>query len=276
LTRKNVSGNLPFVAAYRVDAVAVLADPTRRAIVERLAIGPIAVGEIARDLPVSRPAVSQHLRVLEDAGLVIVRPVGTRRLYQLDPAGVEAIRDYFEQLWQQSLAAFKASAEAQENASMVNQVITAPVARSVRVEVPVERAFAIFTAGFGGWWPPEFHIGGQPFTDVIVEPRNGGRWFERDASGGECDWGHVLSWDPPRRVVLAWHIGPDWQFNPDPARASEVEVRFIPDGEGATRVELEHRGFERHGEGGGAVRDGVGGDGGWTHCLDRFVAATRA
>ena len=103
------------MAAYRVDAVAALADPTRRAIVERLANGPIAVGALARDLPVSRPAVSQHLRVLEDAGLVIVRPVGTRRLYQLDPAGVDAVRAYFEQLWRQSLAAFQAAAEAQEN-----------------------------------------------------------------------------------------------------------------------------------------------------------------
>jgi DNA-binding transcriptional ArsR family regulator/uncharacterized protein YndB with AHSA1/START domain len=264
------------VAAYRVDAVAVLADPTRRAIVERLATGPIAVGDIARHLPVSRPAVSQHLRVLEEAGLVIVRPAGTRRLYQLDPAGVEAIRDYFEQLWQQSLAAFKASAEAQEKASMVEQVVGAPVSRTVRVEVPVERAFTVFTKGFGGWWPPEFHIGTQPFATVVVEPRNGGRWFERDASGTECDWGRVLTWDPPRRVVLAWQIGPDWQFDPEPTRASEVEVRFIPDGEQATRVELEHRGFERHGEGSGTVRDGVGGDGGWTRCLERFVAATRS
>lgn len=272
-----VSDNLPFVAAYRVDAVAVLADPTRRAIVERLATGPIAVGEIARDLPVSRPAVSQHLRVLEDAGLMIVRPVGTRRLYQLDPAGVEAIRDYFEQLWQQSLAAFKASAEAQEtNTPMVEQVVLAPVTRSVRVEVPIERAFTVFTEDFGRWWPPAFHIGAEPFASVVIEPRNGGRWFERDASGTECDWGRVLSWEPPTQVILAWQIGSDWQFNPDPSMASEVSVRFIPDGDQATRVELEHHGFERHGEGGVAVRDGVGGDGGWTLCLERFVLATQA
>jgi uncharacterized protein YndB with AHSA1/START domain len=146
----------------------------------------------------------------------------------------------------------------------------------VRVEVPIERAFAVFTEGFSGWWPPEFHIGAEPFAMVVVEPKDGGRWFERDASGAECDWGRVLHWDPPRRVVLAWHIGPDWQFNPDTARASEVEVRFISTEDEATRVELEHRRFERHGDGGSVVRDGVGGDGGWTHCLERFVAATRA
>lgn len=264
------------MAAYRVDGIAALADPTRRAIVERLATGPIAVGELARALPVSRPAVSQHLRVLEEAGLVIVRPVGTRRLYQLDPAGVDAIRGYFEQLWHQSLAAFKAVAEQQEkDTPMVEQVMEAPVNRSVRVDVPVERAFTVFTNGFGEWWPPEFHIGAEPFATVVVEPQAGGRWFERDPSGTECDWGRVLTWEPPQRLVLAWQIGSDWKSDPDPGKASEVEIRFIPDGESATRVELEHRGFERHGEGGAMVRGGVGGEGGWTQCLQRFVEATR-
>lgn len=265
------------MAAYRVDAVAALADPTRRAIVERLATGPIAVGELARDLPVSRPAVSQHLRVLEEVGLVIVRPVGTRRLYQLDPAGVDAIRAYFEQLWQQSLAAFKAAAEAQEDEfPMVEHVMIAPITHNLRVNVPVEQAFELFTTGFGSWWPPEHHLGAEPFAAIVLEPRDGGRWFERDAAGTECDWGNVLTWEPPQRVVLAWHLGPDWQFNPDPSRASELEIRFTPDGDQATAVVFEHRGFERHGEGGAAVRESVSRDGGWGYCLSRFVEAASA
>ncbi len=96
---------------YRTDGLTALGDPTRRAIFEQLADRPRAVGELARELPVSRPAVSQHLKVLKDAGLVIDRPVGTRRIYQLDLNGVGALRAYLDQFWNRSLAAFKASAE---------------------------------------------------------------------------------------------------------------------------------------------------------------------
>ena len=96
---------------YRVDGLAALADPTRRAIFERLAGEPAAVGEVAHDLPVSRPAVSQHLRVLKDAGLVIDRPAGTRRIYEIDPNGVAALRAYLDQFWNRSLLAFTAAVE---------------------------------------------------------------------------------------------------------------------------------------------------------------------
>jgi DNA-binding transcriptional ArsR family regulator len=96
---------------YRVEGLTALGDPTRRAIFERLADRPRAVGELAGELPVSRPAVSQHLRVLKDAGLVIDRPAGTRRIYQLDPDGVGALRAYLDLFWNRSLAAFKAAAE---------------------------------------------------------------------------------------------------------------------------------------------------------------------
>jgi DNA-binding transcriptional ArsR family regulator len=97
--------------------IAALADPTRRAVFERLREGPRPVGELADGLPVSRPAVSQHLRVLKEAGLVTERKDGTRRLYGIDPAGVAAIRDYFDQFWTDALAAFKAAAEAEQRRS---------------------------------------------------------------------------------------------------------------------------------------------------------------
>ncbi len=93
------------------ERIEALGDPTRRAIFERLAERPSAVGELARELPVSRPAVSQHLKVLKDAGLVTDRPAGTRRIYQLDPEGVAALRDYLDGFWNRSLAAFKRAAE---------------------------------------------------------------------------------------------------------------------------------------------------------------------
>ena len=102
------------MATYRLDAMDALGDPTRRAIFERLAEGPLPVGELARGLPVSRPAVSQHLKVLKAAGLVVDRPQGTRRLYQLDPAGVGAMRSYFDRFWELALAAFAAAAEKEE------------------------------------------------------------------------------------------------------------------------------------------------------------------
>jgi|SRR5437763_12454987 len=96
---------------YQADGLAALADPTRRAIFERLAGGPRAVGELARELPVSRPAVSQHLKVLRDAGLVSDRPAGNRRIYQVDPDGVAELRAYLDRFWNRALTAFKASVE---------------------------------------------------------------------------------------------------------------------------------------------------------------------
>jgi DNA-binding transcriptional ArsR family regulator len=102
------------VSTYGATGLTALGDPTRRAIFERLAAGPLAVGELARELPVSRPAVSQHLKVLKDAGLVVDRADGTRRLYQLDPAGIEAVRGYFDTLWQHALTAYKAAVEREE------------------------------------------------------------------------------------------------------------------------------------------------------------------
>jgi DNA-binding transcriptional ArsR family regulator len=102
------------VSTYQANGLTALGDPTRRAIFERLARGPRAVGELARDLPVSRPAVSQHLKVLKEAGLVLDEAQGNRRLYRLNPTGIEALRAYFDQFWNQALAAFKAAAERNE------------------------------------------------------------------------------------------------------------------------------------------------------------------
>jgi DNA-binding transcriptional ArsR family regulator len=113
LTSRLVSDNLPFVVTYQPDALAALADPTRRQIFELLADRPQAVGELASGLPVSRPAVSQHLKVLKDAHLVLDRRDGTRRIYQLDPDGLRELRGYLDHFWDQALAGFKAAAEQQ-------------------------------------------------------------------------------------------------------------------------------------------------------------------
>jgi len=99
------------VDAYRIDSLAALGDPTRREIFERLAERPRAVGELAGELPISRPAVSQHLKVLREAGLVIDRQAGTRRIYEVNPDGVGALRAYLDQFWNRALAAYKEAVE---------------------------------------------------------------------------------------------------------------------------------------------------------------------
>jgi uncharacterized protein YndB with AHSA1/START domain len=155
---------------------------------------------------------------------------------------------------------------------MTDQTTAAAVRRSVTVRAPRERAFEVFTTGMSSWWPREsHHISDRPAAEVVMEPRPGGRWFERDAEGGECDWGFVTEWEPPGRVLLAWHLTPEWDFDPDPANATEVEVTFTPT-DGGTRVELEHRGFEKHGAPGTKMRESVSSSGGWQELLDLFAA----
>ena len=147
---------------------------------------------------------------------------------------------------------------------------------SVVVDATQERAFDVFTNGFGTWWPLEsHHISEQVAVDAVIEPKAGGRWFERAADGTECEWGSVLEWDPPSRVLLAWHLSPEFAYDPDPALATQVEVRFIADGT-STRVELEHRGFSVYGERGAGMRSAVGSDGGWTGLLRTFAEAAAA
>jgi uncharacterized protein YndB with AHSA1/START domain len=107
---------------------------------------------------------------------------------------------------------------------------------------------------------------------VFTAGFSSGRWFERDADGGECNWGFVTEYDPPRRLMLSWHLTPEYKFDPDPDAASEIEVRFTPQ-DGGTLVELEHRGFERRTAGGAQTREAVSGEGGWTELLQLYARA---
>ena len=148
----------------------------------------------------------------------------------------------------------------------------AAVRREILVHVPQQRAFTVFTERFDSWWPRGHHIGGSDMREAVLEPRAGGRWYERSVDGSECDWGRVLAWEPPGRVVLSWAITPQWGVEPDPARASEIEVTFEPEGDAATRVRLEHRHLERHGDGAAEMRDAVSREGGWGGLLELYAA----
>ncbi|MBO9714041.1 SRPBCC family protein [Sphingomonas sp.] len=121
----------------------------------------------------------------------------------------------------------------------------APVVRSVEVKVPPARAFELFAGHMSRWWHEGHHIAPTPFQDIVVEPREGGRWFERDAEGNECEWGKVLEWDPPRRLVLGWQLGADFKYDPD--FLNEVELAFTPAGSG-TLVTLTHHNLQRFGD----------------------------
>jgi uncharacterized protein YndB with AHSA1/START domain len=147
----------------------------------------------------------------------------------------------------------------------------APVRKSITVKASAERAFQVFTEGYDTWWPRSHHIGKSPMKKAIIEGRVGGRCYSEQADGTECDWGQILLWEPPRRFVIAWQITPTWQYEPDVAKSSEVEIRFTPEPGGSTRVDVEHRYFERHGAGGAAMRTAVDSPGGWADLLQMFV-----
>jgi uncharacterized protein YndB with AHSA1/START domain len=147
------------------------------------------------------------------------------------------------------------------------------VTQSVLVPLDPEAAYALFVERFDSWWPRDgHHIGEGELAEVAIEQRAGGRWYERTADGSECDWGYVRELDPPNRILLAWHLNPQFDFDPDPDKATQVEVLFHAEEHG-TRVTLEHRGFHVHGDAGAAMRDAVGGEGGWSGLLALYRAA---
>jgi uncharacterized protein YndB with AHSA1/START domain len=146
------------------------------------------------------------------------------------------------------------------------------VRRETTVNAPIDKAFAVFTDRFGDFKPPEHNLLRVPIAETVFEPRVGGHIVDRGTDGSECRWARILAYDPPHRVVFSWDIGPTWQVEPDPERASEVEVTFTAETPDRTRVELEHRHLDRHGPGWESVRDGIGYDQGWPLYLDRYAA----
>jgi len=150
------------------------------------------------------------------------------------------------------------------------QAAATSVRHSLVVDAPVEIAFSVFTEDFDSVKPREHNILGVDIAESVFEPRVGGHIVDRGVDGSECRWARVLAYEPPNRVVFSWDISPLWQIETDPDRTSEVEVRFVAESQDRTRVELEHRHLDRHGDGWEGMREGVGGDQGWPLYLDRF------
>jgi uncharacterized protein YndB with AHSA1/START domain len=148
------------------------------------------------------------------------------------------------------------------------------VRKTLVVNAPRAHVFETFTRNIDTWWPRSHHIGGkEPFT-AVIEPRVGGRWFERAGDGSECQWGQVLAWEPPGRLLLAWDINADWQYQR--GLGTEVEVRFLAEGPEKTRIVLEHRKLERFGDKAEAMRAMFEGEGAWSATLEAFAKAAEA
>ncbi|MBS0393267.1 MAG: SRPBCC family protein [Proteobacteria bacterium] len=153
---------------------------------------------------------------------------------------------------------------------MNRTVAIAPVRKTIRVATTPEHAFEVFTAGIDRWWPKTHGIGAAPLRETIIEAYAGGRWYTRHEDGAEVTVGHVRVWEPGKRFVFSWEISAQWKPDPRTAYASEVEVRFTAEADGTTRVDLEHRDFERMGDPDGAtMRAAV--DGGWASILELFA-----
>lgn len=142
----------------------------------------------------------------------------------------------------------------------------------VVVNAPLERAFAVFTEQFGAFKPREHNLLTVPIAETVFEPKVGGHIYDRGVDGSVCRWARILVYEPPHRVMFSWDIGPTWQVETDPAKSSEVEVRFTAESDERTRVELQHRHLDAHGPGWESVADGVDGDAGWPLYLVRYAA----
>lgn len=144
-----------------------------------------------------------------------------------------------------------------------------PVRKQIVVAASQETAFRVFTEGMERWWPRDHYLGTSPVNRMKIEPRAGGRWYQIGEDQSESNWGKVLAWDPPQRLVLAWKLTAEWQY--DPGLVTEVEVVFTAEGPKKTRVVVEHRNLDRFGASAPEKRKSFDAPGGWTQTLESFA-----
>jgi uncharacterized protein YndB with AHSA1/START domain len=155
---------------------------------------------------------------------------------------------------------------------MSTQSTAAPVRTSIVVDAPVQRAFEVFTQEMRSWWPEDHHVLQGELAEMVFEAHVGGRIYDRATDGSECTWSRVLAYEPPHRLVFSWDVSTSWGIEEDLEHTSEVEVRFIAEADSRTRVELEHRNLERHGDGWEGMHGAVGSPGGWPKTLAGLAA----
>ena len=251
--------------ARATDPFDALGDPHRRQILDLLRDGERSVGQIAEAMPISRPAVSRHLRLLKEAGLVRGRSVGVRHLYALDGIGAEEVRRFLESVWGEAATRYRIVAENTPGRRPHKSMIE-PLRMSFEVDTPTDHAFETWTAR------DRSLVAGRPHPHGPIRPadraRGSGRWADLradTATDEEWDWGRVTAWEPPARLVYLWHLERDRPRRPR-SRSSSCRSR-----RDATRVEIEHRGWEALGSDGQAWRDAN--MGGWATLLPHYQAA---
>jgi uncharacterized protein YndB with AHSA1/START domain len=158
----------------------------------------------------------------------------------------------------------------------MSETRTTSVWSSIVVEAPIDRAFAVFTEDIGSWWPPEHHLLESELAGMVFEPRVGGHVYDRGMDGSECRWARVLAYEPPDRVLITWDVSLQWKLETDTEKTSEVEVRFFSETAERTRVDLEHRHIDRHGEGWEQMHGAVGSPEGWDAGLQSFALRIKA
>ncbi len=215
-----------------------LADPTRRTILERLRFGELAAGELGRGLPITQPAVSKHLRVLREAGLVRERRAGTQRIYAVEHDALHELQAWIEGFWSDALTAFKDAAETTFERDDMTTTSLPAVEHGIDLRCSADHAFTVFTERMATWWPLHLHsigagLDGRTAVDCVIEPRVGGRVYEVLENGTQLDWGRVVTWQPGALLELDWN--PSLTQRP----YTQVEVRFRRVADDACRVEVD-------------------------------------
>jgi DNA-binding transcriptional ArsR family regulator len=244
-----------------------LAVDTRRRIYTMLVERPRSVQGIADELPVSRPAVSQHLKVLVDAGLAKAVSLGARRVYSADPAGVAEFREWADRIWTDAIGSFAdfAGTKNEEDEMLAGEIRIEPVVKTLRLGMTPDEAFEVFTERIGDWWPLDTHsIGQDRAVSARFEPEVGGRIVEMTADGMESVWGQVTSWEKAQRVEFTWYPG----LPEDQQTLVDVRFREAP---GGCEMILIHTGWEARGEAGPSVRENY--DAGWDFVLGKYTDA---
>lgn len=252
-----------------VDAqLEALSVETRRSIYTMLLERPRSVGDLADHLPVSRPAVSQHLKVLVDADLARVTNAGNRRIYSANPAGMAALREWIDRMWDMAMGSFADFARREMERDMSNSEKLEPVVKVITVPGSPTVVFELFTNSMAEWWPLESHsIGEKDAVEVRVEPGVGGRVIETTRDGAEHEWALIREWEPGRRLEMDWYPGLPV------SQATHLEITFRQTTEG-TELTLVHDGWEARGDDAERMRQSY--DTGWDLVLGRVPGSVRA